>query len=89
MTREEYLALANMASTQSVPATTAKATSFVVYSTYLNENYVGNFSVPENFTEGTKEAVLNAMKLLGLELRIPGATKRELSIDDLLPKAKK
>lgn len=64
-----------------------KDAPFISYTVYINEHYVGNFSLPENFTEGTKEAVLTAMKALGLELRAPGSTKRELSLADLGVKA--
>lgn len=64
-----------------------KEAPFQSYTVYLNEHYVGNFSVPENFTPSTKEAVLSAMKTLGLELRAPGSTKKEISISDLLPSA--
>ena len=64
-----------------------KDAPFISYTVYINEHYVGNFSLPENFTESTKEAVLTAMKALGLELRAPGSTKRELSLTDLGIKA--
>lgn len=68
-----------------VPA--KKEAPFISYTVYINEHYVGNFSLPENFTEGTKDAVLSAMKALGLELRAPGSTKRELTMTDLGIKA--
>lgn len=64
-----------------------KEAPFISYTVYLNEHYIGNYSLPENFTDGTKEAVLSAMKALGLELRAPGSTKRELSLADLGVKA--
>ena len=64
-----------------------KDSPFTSYTVYLNEHYIGNYSLPENFTEGTKEAVLAALKALGLELRAPGSTKRELSLADLGIKA--
>lgn len=64
-----------------------KDAPFISYTVYINEHYVGNFSLPENFTDSTKEAVLSAMKALGLELRAPGSTKRELSLADLGIKA--
>lgn len=64
-----------------------KDAPFISYTVYLNEHYIGNFSLPENFTDSTKEAVLTAMKALGLELRAPGSTKRELSLADLGIKA--
>ena len=83
MTLEELLAL--NAATQN--ATAKKEAPFQSYTVYLNEHYVGNFSVPENFTPATKEAVMTAMKTLGLELRAPGSTKKELSLSELLPSA--
>lgn len=82
MTLEELLAL-NATANQ----TAKKEAPFQSYTVYLNEHYVGNFSVPENFTQSTKDAVLQAMKTLGLELRAPGSTKKEISISDLLPSA--
>jgi hypothetical protein len=55
--------------------------NFVVYS--AKGAYCGNFSLPENFTEGSKATVLTYMANLGLDLRIPGSTKRELTMDDM------
>lgn len=55
--------------------------NFVVYSP--KGKYLGNFSLPENFTEGTKEAVMAFMANCGLDLRAPGSTKQELTLDDL------
>jgi len=64
-----------------------KDAPFISYTVYLNEHYIGNYSLPENFTDSTKEAVLTALKAVGLELRAPGSTKRELSLADLGVKA--
>lgn len=85
MTTQELLAQVIAGSGASTPA--KKDAPFISYTVYLNEHYIGNYSLPENFTEGTKEAVLTAMKALGLELRAPGSTKRELSLTDLGIKA--
>ena len=85
MTTQELLASVIAGSGASVPA--KKDAPFISYTVYINEHYVGNFSLPENFTDSTKEAVLSAMKSLGLELRAPGSTKRELSLADLGIKA--
>ena len=55
--------------------------NFVVYS--AKGTYLGNFSLPENFSEGSKEVVLGHLKALGLDLRTPGASKKEITADDL------
>ena len=55
--------------------------NFVVYST--KGTYLGNFSLPENFSEGSKAVVLSHLKALGLDLRAPGASKKEITADDL------
>jgi len=84
MTVEQLMAVAESASKVSV---TKKDAPFTSYTVYMNEHYVGNFSLPENFTDSTKTAVLSAMKTIGLELRAPGSTKRELNLTDLGVKA--
>lgn len=55
--------------------------NYVVYS--AKGTYLGNFSLPENFSEGSKEVVLGHLKALGLDLRAPGASKKEITADDL------
>jgi hypothetical protein len=84
MTVEQLMAVAESASKV---ATVKKEAPFTSYTCYMNEHYIGNFSLPENFTDSTKDAVLSAMKAIGLELRAPGSTKRELSLTDLGVKA--
>lgn len=79
--------LASVISGAGTATATKKDAPFTSYTVYLNEHYIGNYSLPENFTEGTKETVLTALKALGLELRAPGSTKRELSLSDLGIKA--
>ena len=85
MTVEELMAVAESAS--KVSGVSKKEAPFTSYTVYMNEHYIGNFSLPENFTEQTKEAVMTALKAIGLELRAPGSTKRELSLTDLGIKA--
>lgn len=55
--------------------------NFVMYST--KGTYLGNFSLPENFSESSKAVVLGHLKALGLDLRTPGASKKEITADDL------
>lgn len=69
------------AGTATAPA--KKDAPFTSYTVYINEHYIGNFSLPNNFPEGTKTAVMTALRAKGLELRDPGTNVRELSLADL------
>ena len=60
-----------------------KEAPFESFTVYFNEHYIGNFSLPSNFSDTSKATVLGALKAKGLELRTPGATKRELTAEDL------
>ena len=61
----------------------AKEAPFESYTVYVNEHYIGNFSLPANFSETSKATVLGALKAKGLELRAPGTSKKELTAEDL------
>ena len=55
--------------------------NFVVYS--AKGTYLGNFSLPENFSESSKEVVLAHLANIGLDLRTPGSSKKEITAEDL------
>ena len=81
---QQALAIAQLMGGLSTPASSKKDSpfeNFVVYS--AKGTYLGNFSLPENFSEGSKAVVLGHLKALGLDLRAPGASKKEITADDL------
>lgn len=81
---EQQMAIAQLlaGTTSSAPAKKeAPFENFVVYST--KGTYLGNFSLPENFSESSKAVVMAHLKALGLDLRTPGASKKEITADDL------
>jgi hypothetical protein len=55
--------------------------NYVVYS--AKGTYLGNFSLPDNFTENSKAVVLNHLASIGLDLREPGSSKKEITAEDL------
>ena len=76
--------MAELAS-KTTSTTTAKKDApfenFVVYS--AKGTYLGNFSLPDNFSDASKEVVLGHLSAIGLDLRTPGASKKEITADDL------
>lgn len=77
---EDIIAMAK-AKSASAPKKEAPFENFVVYS--AKGTYLGNFSLPENFSEGSKTVVLQHLANIGLDLRAPGASKKEITADDL------
>lgn len=77
-TLAELIQLASGATSKPV-----KEAPFESYTVYVNEHYIGNFSLPSNFSEASKTIVLGALKAKGLELRLPGTNKKELTAEDL------
>lgn len=73
--------LAKAFSAKSVAKKESPFETHVVYSS--KGTYLGNFSLPENFSDASKEVILNHLASLGLELRAPNATKKEITADDL------
>jgi hypothetical protein len=79
LTIEELLA--QSLSTKSAAKKESPFETHVVYS--AKGTYLGNFSLPENFSENSKKVILNHLAGLGLELRAPNASKKEITADDL------
>lgn len=73
--------VASLANTTTPAQKPAPFTNFVVYS--AKGTYLGNFSLPDNFTESSKEVVMNHLANIGLDLREPGSSKKEITADDL------
>jgi hypothetical protein len=79
MTIEELLA-----QSLATKATAKKESPFETHVVYSAKGiYLGNFSLPENFSESSKKVILGHLASLGLELRAPNATKKEITADDL------
>ena len=73
--------LAKAFSAKSVAKKESPFETHVVYS--AKGTYLGNFSLPENFSDASKAVILNHLAGLGLELRAPNASKKEITADDL------
>jgi hypothetical protein len=80
-TIEEILAgLAGRTTSQTKP----KEQPFTNYTMYTGKDvYIGNYSMPDNFSDVTKASVLAFFEKKGIKLLTPGATRKDISIDDL------
>ena len=61
-----------------------KEAPFENFTMYTSKDiYIGNFSMPDNFSEVTKASVLALFASKNLKLLKPGATKKDITLDDL------
>lgn len=71
-------------------ASTAKEKNFENYTIYFNEIYIGNYSLPSDFSDTTKASVLKLFETLGIKLLTPGSTKKDIDFSAFgIPTAKK
>lgn len=78
---EEIIALSKAKSASAPAKKEQPFENFVVYS--AKGTYLGNFSLPENFSESSKAVVMQHLANIGLDLRAPGSSKKEITADDL------
>lgn len=63
---------------------TVKEAPFENYTMYSAKDiYLGNYSLPENFSEATKETVMTFFANKGIKLLKPGSTRKDISMDEL------
>ena len=61
-----------------------KAPAFHNYTMYSAKDvYIGNYSMPENFSEVTKASLTEFFAKKGIRLLAPGSVKKDITMDDL------
>lgn len=74
--------LGNLGSAMKKPA--PKESNFENFTVYTAKDiYIGNFSMPDNFSEVTKASVRALFDKKGLKLLTPGSNKKDIELDEL------
>ena len=61
-----------------VTGTTKTESKFENHTMYFNDIYIGNYSMPDNFSDVTKASVTQLFDTLGIKLLVPGSTKKDI-----------
>jgi len=81
MTLADVLAGATSTARANAPKKEQPFTNYTMYS--AKDMYLGNFSLPDNFSEVTKASIMQYFENKGIKLLTPGATKRDITLDEL------